>query len=73
MSNATTQIDSRSESQADLVHAINSPLAYSLLSAQIALRSLNDDDNPAVRRCIERAIEGIHRASTAAHGLLSRE
>jgi len=56
--------------RADLVHEINSPLAYSLLSAQIALRSLRDDDDPAVRRCIERAIEGIHRASLAARELL---
>lgn len=58
---------------AELVHEINSPLAYSLLSAQIALRTLSDDADPAVRRCIERAIEGIHRASVAARELLRRD
>src|SRR4051812_30290441 len=55
---------------AGVVHEVNSPLAVSLLSAQLAMRTLPADTDPKLRRCIERTIDGIRLASSAVKEML---
>ena len=50
---------------AGAVHDVNGPLAVSLLSAQLALRTLPADSDAALRLALERTIDGIRTAASA--------